>query len=202
VSETPIIDRKARRHSQTRAEILDAAWALARDAGLAALSLNELARRVGMRPQSLYTYFGSKNAIYDAMFARGYQQYLEMLQAEDFPPDPRAALRQGLWALFRFCLADLPRYQLLFQRTIPGFEPSPGSYALATRALEFTAARLAERGISGPGDLDLLTALATGLVDQQVSNDPGGDRWIGLIDWAADMYADHVLPSTARGTGR
>ena len=47
--------------------------------GLAALSLSALARAVGMEPQSLYTYFASKHAVYDAMFAQGNQQLLERM---------------------------------------------------------------------------------------------------------------------------
>jgi len=31
-----------------------------------------------------------------------------------------------------------------------------------------------------------------GLADQQISNDPGGDRWIRLIDTAAEMFYRHV----------
>jgi hypothetical protein len=32
------------------------------------------------------------------------------------------------------------------------------------------------------------TALTTGLVDQQISNDLGGDRWAGLIDDFVAMF--------------
>ena len=32
------------------------------------------------------------------------------------------------------------------------------------------------------------TALTTGLVDQQISNDPGGDRWTRLIDDLVTMF--------------
>jgi hypothetical protein len=36
--------------------------------------------------------------------------------------------------------------------------------------------------------LDMRTALITGLVSQQVSNDPGGDRWTGLIEESVAMF--------------
>jgi hypothetical protein len=39
---------------------------------------------------------------------------------------------------------------------------------------------------------DLLTAIIAGLIDQQLANDPGGDRWARLLDRAMDMYADQV----------
>ena len=48
---------------------------------------------------------------------------------------------------------------------------------------------LAAYGITDQADLDLITAVNTGLADQQISNDPGGDRWLRLADRAADMLA-------------
>jgi AcrR family transcriptional regulator len=69
--------RVSRRREATKAEILDAAWDLVGEQGLAALSLRDLAARVGMRAPSLYQYFDSKHAIYDAMFGQGAREALE-----------------------------------------------------------------------------------------------------------------------------
>jgi len=189
------------RRAATRAEILEAAWALAREEGLAGLSLRALGDRVGMRAQSLYGYFASKNDIYDAMFADGYRA---LLAEVDWPgtstPVDRDSFKAGTRAFVEFCVADPVRYQLLFQRTLPGFEPSPESYAEALRVLEHLAHAAAALGITDPAHLDLQTALVTGLTSQQIANDPGGDRWTRLLDDAIDMYLDHVL--AARPTAR
>lgn len=195
----------ARRRAETRAEVLEAAWALCRDQGLAALSLRELARRVGMRAPSLYSYFASKDAIYDAMFAQGQRELLAALPDVDaLDAVGREDLRTATHAFFAFCTSDPTRYQLLFQRTIPGFEPSPASYALAVEALGQAGRALAAAGVEDPRHLDLWTALITGLTDQQISNDPGGDRWARLLDEAIDLYCDHVgvppAPTTPGGT--
>ena len=72
----PIRDRRAERREATKAEIIDVAWELVRAEGLAALNLRDLAAKVGMRPPSLYSYFDSKHAIYDAMFLQGNQELL------------------------------------------------------------------------------------------------------------------------------
>lgn len=40
----------------------------------------------------------------------------------------------GAEAFFDFAVADLPRYQLMNQRTIPGFRPSEQAYAAAVAA--------------------------------------------------------------------
>ncbi len=80
----------------------------------------------------------------------------------------------------------------MLQRPIPGFEPSAESFAISVDSLTAVQAHLASLGIDDPRDSDLFTALGTGLADQQISNDPGGDRWIRLIDDAVDMFVDHV----------
>jgi AcrR family transcriptional regulator len=198
VSVEPTRDRRAERRESTRAEILDAARELSRTQGLAGLSLRDVARKIGMRPPSLYWYFDSKNAIYDAMFAHGNRQLLARLAEQDWLADPRALLRLTARVFVEFAAEDVERYQLLFQRTIPDFEPSPGSYALAVQVFEQMRARFAATGLADPAQFDLWTALVAGLAAQQTSNDPGGDRWLRLIDDAADMYADHVLGRSAQ----
>jgi len=187
----PTRDRRAERREATRQEILEAAWEQVRENGLAALSLRDLARTVGMQPPSLYGYFDSKNAIYDAMYAQGVQAFVDG-RPETLPEEPVAGLKSMAHYFVGFCTADPARYQLLFQRTIPGFEPSEASYEISKRGLEETAQWLATFGITEPASLDLYTALVTGLTDQQISNDPGGTRWIGIVDDAIEMFYAHT----------
>lgn len=202
----PVRDRRAERHAATREEILEVAWEQVRTDGLAALTLRDLARSVGMQPPSLYSYFDSKNAIYDAMYAQGAQQFVDEQKASmPTPDDPLEALKAVVHFFVEFCASDLARYQLLFQRTIPGFEPSPESFKISQDNLAELGDVLARCGVSDPAALDLFTALGTGLADQQLSNDPGGDRWIRLIDDAVEMFYGHITkkarkPAKRRGT--
>ena len=184
---------RERRRQETTAEIVDAAWQLCHENGLASLSLRELAAQVGMRAPSLYSYVDSKHAIYDAMFRQGNEQLGEQLAGlADQRPVDRELLKEAARRWFEFCTADPVRYQLLFQRTIPGFEPSAQSYTLATEHLTAFAQVLVEAGATDETALDLWTALFTGLADQQISNDPGGDRWARLVDDSVDMFCNHV----------
>lgn len=144
-----------------------------------------------MQAPSLYSYFPAKAAIYDAMFAQGYREFLERLRALPRPGDDRRLLLTGARAFVDFCVEDPVRYQLLFQRTIPDFEPSADSYADALAALDVARELLSSIGIDDTRSLDLWTALVTGLVDQQLSNDPGGDRWTRLLPQAVDMFLAH-----------
>lgn len=189
--------RIAERRQATQAEILAAAWELAHEEGLAGLSLRALGARVGMRAQSLYGYFASKNDIYDAMFADGYRALLGEISwpDDDGATIDRDTFKAGARTFVAACVADPMRYQLLFQRTLPGFEPSPDSYAVALHLVERLTAACASLGITDPAHVDLQTALVTGITAQQLANDPGGDRWTRLLDDALDMYLDHVLPT-------
>lgn len=190
----PTRDRRAERREATRAEILDAAWELAREQGLAGLSLRDVAAKVGMRPPSLYWYFESKTAIYDAMFAVGNRQLLDRIASEDWPDEPRALLRRIATIFVEFNAEDPARSQLLFQRTIPDFTPSAESYALASEVSDRGREALAAAGVRDSADFDLFTALVSGLGSQQAANDPGGDRWLRLVERAVNMFADQVLP--------
>jgi AcrR family transcriptional regulator len=184
------------------AEILEAAWELSRSEGLAGLSLRDLAARIGMRPPSLYWYFNSKRAIYDAMFVQGNQQLLALLTNQRWPEDPRASLRLGARLFVEFSMEDVQRYQLLFQRTIPNFEPSADAYAVAMQVYDQMRERFAAAGLGGATAFDIWTALVSGLSAQQIANDPGGDRWLRLIDEVVDMYVDHVTAAPVHAQQR
>src|SRR5689334_21414446 len=73
-------ERQQRNHQQMTEAILDAAREVMREQGVAALNLQEVARRVGMRAPSLYNYFPSKLALYEALFALGMKMYRERLE--------------------------------------------------------------------------------------------------------------------------
>ena len=81
--------------------------AIRRD-GLAAITLREVARRVGMRVPSLYTYFPAKNAMYDAMYADGVRQLAETLAGRPQADDPRETLR-GRMRLFIAAAREIAR---------------------------------------------------------------------------------------------
>jgi AcrR family transcriptional regulator len=150
-----------------------------------------------MRHQSLYTYFPSKQAIYDAMFGQGMRALVEQRAGLALDRDPIQALREAARAFLAFCVEDAVRYQLLFERVLPDFVPSATSMALSVEALSYLEAWHAAAGLTDPADVDLWRAVLTGLAGQQIANDPGGTRWTHLVDRAIDG-----LLSTARTPGR
>lgn len=188
----------AQRREAKIASIVEAAWALAREHGIQLFSLRDLAKQVGMRQPSLYAYFDSKSALYDAMFADGNRQLLAALCAIDLPADPRAALKVYLGAFADFAVADPARNSLLFRRVIPGFEPSPESYAIAEEALGRLVAVMKAAGVVDRGDIDCLVAMTGGLIEAQLSNDPGGDRWLRHLNRMTDVLVDAALERNSR----
>lgn len=201
MSGTLLRDRRAERNASTRREILDAAWELVRNEGLAALSMRELGARVGMRAQSLYVYFPSKHGIYDAMFREANLDLLSRIRALPADDEPVDVLRRMTREFLEFCSEDPVRYQLLFQRTIPHFEPTPESFAPALEVLDAGRTALRACGIESAKGLDVWTGLVAGLAAQQTSNEPGGERWVRLLDEITDMFLDH-FGATRKRTGR
>jgi AcrR family transcriptional regulator len=188
----PNRDRRAERREATRREILDVTWDIAHRDGLAALTLREVAQRVGMRPPSLYSHFESKNAVYDAMFAESWTALARAYESASIPGEPRAALLAEAEIFFDFSTADLARHQLMSQRTIPDFEPSEEAYAASIAVYERMRDSMRGKGVRKQADLDLWTALLGGVVNQQHANDPGGKRWRRQLPRLVDMYCDEV----------
>ena len=127
----------ALRRKRTEDEIVAAAWDLVHEHGLASLSIRDLGERVGMKAQSLYSYFASKNDIYDAMFREGQIAFADSMKdtLTDAARDESitAQLRLAGRRLFDFCTSDPARYQLMFQRVIPDFVPSPEATSSRSR---------------------------------------------------------------------
>lgn len=191
-------DVRVERHQARVEEILEAAWTLARAEGIGGFSLHSLARELGIRQPSLYGYFDSKLALYDAMFAAGNRELLARLAALRIPANPRTALKRSMRAFTDFAIEDPARAALLFQRVIPGFEPSPASYALAEQVLARSVERMRAAGITTQADIDCMVAMVGGLIDAQLSNDPTGIRWTRHLDRMIDMHLDSAHERNAR----
>ena len=212
------LDRRQRRRLETIEEVLDIAAAIMVEQGVAGLSIGEIARRMGIRPPSLYVYFPSKNALYDALFARGAQLVLDAMTAYREAIDNDATLEEQLLdsgrAFVGWCVAHPAYSQLLFWRPVPGFEPSPEAYAPAIRMVELTTAwftDLQARGLlraDAPVEAVVRdwTVITSGVISQQLTNAPDEDpeegRFTsGLADLAA-MFARHYGTPTSTRRGR
>jgi AcrR family transcriptional regulator len=188
-------------------EALDHAVAIMSESGVGALTVSEVARRTGMRGPSLYKYFPSLHAMYDALFARG----LLAQQASFYPalerlPRGVPRMRAAAVGVVRWAVENPALAQLLHWRPVPGFEPSPETYAISVRDMEFARDELAEavrlgqlRPEADTEDvLRLYTVFMSGVITQQLANEPGAGYEDGafsrLTGSAIDLFLSAYRP--------
>jgi AcrR family transcriptional regulator len=132
--------RRLRNREEMIATIVQAARDIMREEGVAALNLNEIARRLGMKPPSLYEYFPNKMALYDHLFRLGTRLFLEKVA------EVQTAENLSIWEQIEQILTvylqtaiDNPElFKLVYERHVPGFVPSEASMAEAVAGLENT----------------------------------------------------------------
>jgi len=195
--------RKQRNREGTIQSILDAARAIMREEGVAALSMQELARRMDMRAPSLYNYFTGKAEIYDTLFRLGFTLYdehvKEMMQAST---NLRDELRINIEAYMSFALENPELYQLCFERPVPGFVPSKESLALSFGILNQSYQRAEkfkkklDTKLTGQQIVDTVIAISHGLTAMQLANEPaapvGQGRFGSLIPIVLAMLEESM----------
>jgi AcrR family transcriptional regulator len=212
------LDRRHRRRVETIEQVLDVAADVMGEQGAAGLSLGEVARRMGIRTPSLYVYFESKNALYDALFERGWRDVQGLMNAFPDAPDNADELASyvlGFGQAFARWAVEHPAYaQLMFWRPVPGYEPSPSAYSAAIEVLATARERMAllqERHVLRPDvdidrSLQIWTVLISGVVSQQLANAPDepfdGGRFTALMPEVVDMFLTYFGPPSGGSSNR
>ncbi|HYN97784.1 MAG TPA: TetR/AcrR family transcriptional regulator [Pilimelia sp.] len=121
---------------------LDAGLAVLRDDGPAELTVRRIAEAAGSSTMGIYSRFGGRTGILEALYRRGMQMLTADLtagrdaagpRAAGPPADGRAEVLGIISAYRRFALANPTLYAFLFERPVPDFDPDP---ALRSEALE------------------------------------------------------------------
>jgi AcrR family transcriptional regulator len=206
------LDRRQRRRQETIEQVLHVAVEVMAEQGVTGLTLGEVARRMGIRPPSLYGYFDGKHALYDALFERGWRSLLATVREAEARlerTDPLQDYRDGMAVFVRWAVEHPAYSALMFWRPVPGFVPSAGAYAPAVALDEDGRAevvRLREAGVL-PAHVDVdrayrsSIALVAGVVSQQLANAPDetyeDGTWTAVLPDLLDMWlAHHRSPST------
>ena len=169
--------------------MIELAWEMARDDGLTGISLRAIATRLGLAQPSLFHYFASKNALYDALFADAYDELQGRFRSViETTADPVDAVHAASAAVFDFFVEEPARFHLLWARAVPGFAPSAAARRPAVELWVLARVALRQAGAEGSGAVDLWAAVVSGMVTQQIANDPGGDRWRRLLPRAIDLF--------------
>ena len=203
--------RLGARREATVEEALDHAVAILVADGVGAVTVSEIARRMGMRAPSLYKYFPSLNAIYDALFARG--NFEINAWVDDAVRDVEPGLERVLAAsraVLRWVDAAPGLAQLMFWRPVPGFVPSAEAFQPSralwdrVRADLATAARRRELAASADSDeaMRMLTIVISGIVSQQMANEPDASFdegvFTSLTEQSLAMFVRHYSPRRRR----
>lgn len=191
--------RRQRNRERTIQSILDTARAIMREEGVAALTMHELARRMEMRPPSLYNYFDGLLDIYDALFRLGFTLWDKHLDeytrgAETWQEEVRLVME----AYLTFALQNPELFQLCFERPVPGFVPSEESLQLSFGLLADAYRRVdklqGDMGTDLPPQqvADLVIAFSHGLTALHMANEPhlplGRGRFGALIPAALSVF--------------
>ena len=184
--------------------ILEAARAIMREEGVAALSMQELARRMDMRAPSLYNYFTGKTEIYDTLFRLGFTMFdAHIKELTKTSTGLHDELRIYIEGYMSFALENPDLYQLCFERPVPGFVPSKESLALSFGILNQTYQRVEQfkkqlnTSLTGRQIVDTVIAIAHGLTAMHLSNEPhlpvGQGRFGSLIPIVLSIL-EKVMP--------
>jgi AcrR family transcriptional regulator len=203
---SPAVHRITRRRAAVVDEALDHALALMSEEGVGALSISEVARRMGIRGPSLYKYFPSRHAVYDALSARGLAAEQSAVRAAvegEGHGVPR--IRAGARAVVRWAVENPALAQLLHWRPVPGFEPSAATFASSADDMSDVGAEFARAVQAGQltpaADSDdavrLYTVVLSGLISQQLANQPGVPFEEGVFSRLTDVAIDQFLSAYA-----
>ena len=193
--------RRQRNRQEVISNAIEISRILMRENGVAALSFNEIARRLGMKPPSLYAYFPSKMAIYDALFRLGMELFAKGMKESGAKGKTIAEkVQRAVEAYMTFATENPELYQLVFERPIPGFEPSEDSMAVSSATLEEARKVFAQAVSESSLDIDLplnvaydlAIAIMHGLTSLHMANEPhlpvGEGRFGSLIPYGAQMF--------------
>jgi len=125
--------------------LLESALGILQDTGAAALTVRNITERAGCSTTGVYTYFGGKHGLVEAIFLDGFASFDRAVQPFYENRDLLGAGR----AYRQWALANPMHYLVMFGRAVPDFEPSEPGFA---RAYESFAALIQAVAHAGAGD--------------------------------------------------
>ncbi|MFC8666030.1 TetR/AcrR family transcriptional regulator [Streptomyces sp. NPDC057199] len=118
MAETGTTTPRERYRAQVRTEIKERAWEQIATAGATALSLNAIAKQMGMSGPALYRYFAGRDELITELIRDAYSSLADTLEAA---AESGADLPALAHALREWALADPHRYFLIYGTPVPGY---------------------------------------------------------------------------------
>jgi len=152
--------------------LLASAAAILESEGPDALSVRRIAADAHVAPMGVYNHFDSKNGIIEALFIQGFERLREALAGIADINDPYEALREGGRRYRALALAHPMVYRLMFERTVPGYEPSDHALEVAARAFDALVAAVQR-------------AMAAGLLAEGSAAETAQVIWASVHGWVS-----------------
>lgn len=108
-------DRILRQKEETRKNILDAAYFIAKEEGWQSLSMRKIADKIEYTAPIIYEYFSNKDAILQELTLKGFVSLTRDLEkAKSLSKDPAEQLEKMWMAYWNFAFADKELYQVMY----------------------------------------------------------------------------------------
>ena len=149
MAETGTKTPRERYRTQVRAEIKERAWEQIATAGASALSLNAIAKQMGMSGPALYRYFASRDELITELIRDAYRSLADTFRAAAESGADQVALAHALrgWAL-----DDPQRYFLIYGTPVPGYQAPDDITAIASEIMATLLDACAALPSDGPAD--------------------------------------------------
>jgi AcrR family transcriptional regulator len=115
-----------------RVRLLNRAGELLSNEGPSALSLRRLAADVNTSTTAVYSLFGGKPALLDALYDEGFRRFGERLAMVPETDDPVEDLIQIALTYRESALQDRQFYVVMFSKVVPDFSPTTETYIAAS----------------------------------------------------------------------
>ena len=135
-----------REPSVSEAALLEAASTLLAEDGAEALSVRRIAAAAGCSTMVVYSRFGGKQGVVEALYVEGFERLARTMKSVRATDDPVADLRRCAQRYRKFALENPTYYSVMFERSVPDFEPSDAAITVALGTLGILAER-AQQGI-------------------------------------------------------
>ncbi|MBT2231027.1 TetR/AcrR family transcriptional regulator [Nonomuraea sp. NEAU-A123] len=111
---------------ELRGDLLEAAVRVLREQGAPHLTLRRVAEEARTSTMGIYTCFGGRAGLLEAVYRYGFDVLREMLLGSlHGHAEPRDRIMAVAYGYREFALADPALYALMFERPLPDFDPSP-----------------------------------------------------------------------------
>jgi AcrR family transcriptional regulator len=142
-------------NDEQRVALLSAASDLLAEEGPGALSVRRIAAAAGTSTMGVYSRFGGKDGIVEALYVEGFELLRSAMATVPATGDPVRRLLESGRAYRRFALDHPTHYLVMFEAAVPDFVPTVSCHEhgmLALAELERIVAWAIAEGALDPGD--------------------------------------------------